>query len=329
MARIPYELIYLQSESARMGLKELSQQVKKSPQNLNYNLAMLQKDKVLKDPFCIFDYSYFGLLLFRVYFRGGYISELDKENIVRELSENPYVVSIYELSGEFDLTVEFAAPNPSKFNKELKNISMTIPSLNDYKIILNLVSHICPRNYLVMNENLHKLNKDRVVGGDRDTGNFNKNELNVMKNILLNPVVRLTELSKKCDLNVKTVNSILKNLNKRNILKGFRYNVDTNKLNVNKVRLFLRLHNVTKEREAALMGHILETHEVVQVNKTVGDWDMEIDLESLNKMHTRYFLMSLREEFKDVIESFNMIEFYDYYKRSYLPMYMFGNEKKD
>jgi len=326
MVKIDYNLIYLLSENARKSLKELSRDIKKSPQRLKYAISVLEKEGVIRNPYCVFDYSYFGLILFRVYFKGGYISEQDKARIINDLDNNPYVISTYELTGEFDLTVEFAAPNPSKFNKELKRIATLTPTLNNYKIVLNLVTHIYPRNYLLKNVGLQSLGIEKIVGGDREKETFDSNEMTVMKNLQLNSKIRLTELSNKSELNVKTVKSILKNLTKRRIIKGFKYIVDTNKLGISKFRLFLKLHNLTVEREAQLMQYMHNTKEIVQVNKTVGDWDMELDIEAIAKSRIRYIIMQIREEFKDLIESFNLIEFYNYYKRSYLPLYLFENE---
>ena len=326
MVKTDYWLLYLRSENARISLKELSQHLKKSPQRLKYAVSNLEKDSILMSPFCVVDYSYFGLILFRVYFKGGYIKEQDKNNIIKELSNNPYIVAIYELTGDYDVAVEIAAPNPSKFNKEFKKILDLVPSLNEYKIILNLVTYVYPRHYLVKNTHLESLYVERIVGGDRERENFNENELSLLKNLVLYPNARLTDLAEKSNLNIKTVKSILNNLTKRNIIKGFKYLVDTEKLNIHKVRLFLKLHNVSPERESDLMQYLLNSKNIVQVNKTVGDWDMELDLESRDKARIRYIIQQIREEFKDLIERFNLIDFYTYYKRDYLPSFLFKEE---
>lgn len=327
MTKIDTSLIYLRAENARMSLRELGQQLKKSSQRLKYALKMLEKEEILKEPHCVFDYSYFGLILFRVYFRGVYVSEQEKNRIIKELSQNPYVVAIYGLEGEFDLAVELASPNPSRFNKELRKLLQITPALNNYKVILNLVTHIHPRHYLVKNEYLRSLNREKVVGGDREKESFEAGEIKVIKNLFLNPKIRLTELAKKTDLNVKTANSLLKNLMRRNIIRGFEYVLDIDKLGIHKYRLFLRLHNLSLEKENQLKDYIFRTSEVVQINRTVGDWDMELDLESLDKSKIRYFTMKLREDFKEIIEKYNLIEFYNYYKKAYLPLYLFEEEK--
>src|SRR3989344_2373523 len=314
MSKIDLSLVYAKSENVRISLKELSSLLQKSSQLLKYNLVGLEKEKILHDPYCIFDYSYFGLILFRVYFKGVYISERDKLKIVHNLKENPYVLSIYELIGEFDLGVEFASPNPSRFNKEFKKIISDNPLLKEYKIILNLVTHIYPRQYLTKNPMLQGLHNQKIIGGDREKENFSPPERALLRVLLLKPAIRYTALAKESELNIKTVKSMLHNLTKRHIIKGYKYLINKDKLGINKSRLFLKLHNLDLERETSLMNYLYETKEVTQINKTVGDWDMEIDLEALDKTRIRYFIISLRQDFSDLIAQFNLIEFYDYYK---------------
>ncbi|MBI4918648.1 AsnC family transcriptional regulator [archaeon] len=328
MVKIDYDFVYLRTENARMPLKEISKNIKKTPQRLKYTWSVLEKNKIIRDPYCIFDYSYFGLILFRVYFRSAYTKEREKDFVINELFDNPYVVSIHELTGEFDLVVEFISPNPSRFNKELKKIINTYPTLNDYKILLNVVTYVYPRHYLTKKTNLQSIYVERILGGDRVTELFNKNELMVMKNLLNDSTARLTELSKKSNLNIKTVRTILKNLRKRNIIKGFKYILETSSLNLNTSRLFIKLHNLSIEKEAKLMEFLLNTKEIVQVNKTVGDWDIEIGVEAFDQNRVRQLIFQIREEFKELIERFNLIELYKCNKKSYLPQYLFIEKEK-
>lgn len=361
MVKIDYSMLYLKSENARIRLKEVSRALRKSSQRLKYNLSLLEKDEIIKNPYCIFDYSYFGLILFRTYLRGVYVAEQDKKRIINELSNNPYIVSIYELTGEYDLVVEFASPNPSRFNKELKKIVNLMPTLNDYKVVLNIVTHIYPRQYLVKTDSRRSASRlstqriitkntskkparitesivdtkitdyqpqyiEKVIGGDREREIFNENEMKVIKALLLYPTSKLSTLAKQSGLNVKTVKSILSNLSRRSILRGFRYTLDKDKLGINAFRLFLKLHHLTQEREAVLMDYLRSVKEIISANRTVGDWDMEIDIEALDQGKIRNLILQIRSEFKDIIERFNLIEFHNSYKKSYLPSYLFKEE---
>lgn len=326
MVKINYNLLYLASESSRLRIKEISKLLRKSSQRLKYNLKTFEKEAIIKNPYTVFDYSYFGILLFKVYFKGAYISEKDKEDIFKTLLDNPYITSIYELSGGYDLVLEFCTPNPSRFNKELKKISSQIPTLNNYKVILNVVSHLFTRRYLLKKGTYFPVGVDVILGGDRTMDHFSKNELSVLGTLLSNPKVKLTKLGKATNLNIKTSNSILNSLQERKIIKGFKCLIDINKVGIEKVRLFLKLHNIDPERDQALLNFANQKKEIVQLNKTVGDWDMEIDIETFDRKKIRGIIVELREEFKDIIQTFNLIEFFKYYKRSYLPMYLFDEK---
>jgi DNA-binding Lrp family transcriptional regulator len=334
MTKIDRELLFLCSEDARIKIKELSNILKKSPQRLKYNLNLLEKEKLVSKPYCVIDYSFFGLLLFRVYFKGGYISERDKSTILKMLEENPYVVSIYELSGEYDLVLEIEAPNASRFNKELKRIISAIPTFNNYKITLNIVTHIYPRTYMIKNaplinsgEAISMTERNIIVGGDRQIENFSKEEMMLLQSLVLSPKSKMKRLSSQAGMNVKTAKSLLRKLQKRRIVKGFKQTVDTYSLGIYKQRLFLKLHNLSVEREKNLQEYFMKTSEITQVSKTVGDWDFEVDLETTDKSRARFLVLQLREMFMDLIETFNSMEFYQYHLKMFLPRYLFENEQ--
>jgi len=317
------DLIYLYSEQARMKLKEIAKALKKSPQRTVYSMQVLEKQEILHHPFTIFDYSYFGMILFKVYFKGAYITEKEKEKLVDYLSKNPYVIAVYELSGEFDLVIEMESPNPSRFNKELKKIATENPKLNNYKVILNLVTHLYPRTYMVKNQIPALISDETIVGGDREIYDYNDSELAIMSKLLEQPQIRLSTLSKKAGLNVRTAKSILNKLQTNRIIKGYKMLIDHNQLGISRVRLLLRLHNIHQEREHELLNYMLKTPEIIHVNKTVGDWDIEIDIESLEKKRIRELILEIREEYTDIIENFNIMDFYHFYWRRYLPTYIF------
>src|SRR3989338_5412681 len=235
MTKINDDLVFLYAENCRAKIKDLSHALKKSPQRLKYSMRILETEVYLHHPHCVFDYSYFGLVLFRVYFKGGYIGEKDKVEIIKKLIENPYVVAVYELSGEFDLAIEILSPNPSRFNKELRRVADLIPSLDTYKIVLNIVTHMYPRVYLAHDPNLIKnADQEIIVGGDRKVELFSEHEMAMLKALVNHPKSRFTSLAKMSGINIKTAMSVLKNLRKRRIIKGFRFLVNSEKMGTEK-----------------------------------------------------------------------------------------------
>jgi len=325
--KLDKNLIFLQSEDCRARIKDMAAALKKSSPLIKYSINHLEKEGIIKSPYCIFDYSYFGLILFKVYFKGGYIGEKDKSKIISALSDNHYVISIYELAGEYDLAIEMLSPNPSRFNKELKKIIDEFPTLNNYKIALNLVTYIYPPTFLLEDLELAKRVKSYIViGGDRPIGHFDKDEMGIIKSLLENPMIRYTHLAKKANMNVSTAKKILKKLKDKRIIRGYKYTIDTGKLNIYKYRIFLKLHNMSNEKEEQLKEIFLTTKGITAMNKIVGDWNLELDVESLDKTTVRQLIIKIREDFKDIIENFNIMEHYDTYKKKFLPSYLFFQE---
>ncbi len=321
--------LFLISENCRLRIKEIANLNKKSSQRIKYNLKNLERKSLVYNPYLITDYSYFGLILFKVYFKWTYVGDRDKNKIIKELKENEFVAAVYELEGEFDLVVEILSPNPSRFNKTLKKIVADLPSLGNYRILLNIVTHIYSRKYLIKEEEIcSQVPNEIIIGGDREVENFNEKEISIIKILRSNPKTRLSTLAKVTNLNVRTATKMFKELQQRNIIRGFKYNLDTENLNINKYRLFLKLHNLTPEREENLLKYFLKTKEIVQMHKTVGDWDLEVDIESFEKVKIRRLTVEIREQFKDIIENFNIIEFYKQFFRNYLPEFLFKTNKE-
>lgn len=326
------ELLYLYSENARIQLRELSRLLGKSSQRLKYNLRRLEKQRIIYNPHVVIDYSYFGLLLFRVYFKGGYISEKDKATVLQTLTTHPGVVALYEMEGEFDLAIEVESPNASRFNKWLRKIIAEVPSLNNYKIVLNIVTHLYPRSYLLQGAMPGTLifppGRSIIVGGDRHREEFTEQELAVLQHLVQQPQGRLTKLAKSAGVHHQTATQIFRNLQQRKVVRGFQYVLDTNALGIHKHRLFIKLHNLSAERENKLTNFFAVTSGIIQVNKTVGDWDLEIDLEALDRGAIRYVIVQLREEFRDLIETFSSVVFYNYHLKAFLPLSFFQEEKE-
>ena len=147
-----------------------------------------------------------------------------------------------------------------------------------------------------------------------------------MESLLHEPMLRFSTLAKRTGVSMQTARSVFNQLQKKKIIRGFKYLVNTNKLGIQKFRLFLRLHNISQEKEKELTDYLFKTPEVVQLHKTVGDWDLEIDIESFDKARIRYIIVEMREAYSSIIQSFNSIEYYQSYKKSYLPRYLFQND---
>jgi len=321
VTKIDKRLLYFHGENCRLSLSEIAKKIHKSPQLVKYTINRLEKSKIILFYYTVMDYSCFDMLLFKVYFKGGCSKSSELNLLVKKLMENPYVTSIYEMGGQYDFLVEFMATNPSKFNKELKMLIKENEELNNYDIIINIVSHIYPRDYLTPRSKKAKdLNfpSEIIVGGDRDKIVLNDKEKRILLAFVENPKIRLTSIASKLDINIKTVMSVIKSLKNKKIIRAYKSALDMEKCSLISNKITLKLHNIEPEKENMMLDFCLNNPNIVKISKTIGAWDFEIDVETNSPTDFREIYLKIRDEFKDVIRSFNSYKIYKIFKHKYL-----------
>jgi DNA-binding Lrp family transcriptional regulator len=317
MAKLDQDLLYKITENARIQIKEISNNLKKSSPRLKYNLNIIKKEKIIICPHFLIDYSFLGFLLFKVYFKGGFYSEEENKIIINNLKNNPLVTSIYEIEGKYDFAIEIIAQNPSKFNKELQIISKTL-EYNSHSVALNLVSHIYPRNYLINNINIDPI--EFIVGGDRKTKEFSQQEISVLKEILKNPILHTTKQSNNANMHIQTFKNNMKHLYKEKIIRSARYEISPKNTPIEKIKLFLKMQSKNRENDEKYFNEfMIKTKEIIAFHKTIGEWDIEIDIEAKNRNEIKSIIRSVREKFKHLIKEIDTVEIINIHKRQYLP----------
>ncbi|MCF7861759.1 Lrp/AsnC family transcriptional regulator [Candidatus Woesearchaeota archaeon] len=303
------KFLYLYSDNCRMTYSQLGKKIKKSPQNTRYYISTMEKDRILNYNTLV-DYSYLGLLMFRVYFKGGFAQGIGP--LKEYISKSGYLSSISTISGQYDLSMEFLAKNPSRFNKELKQLVQDYKELSNYDLIINVVTHIFPKSYL--------LNKtdDIIIGGDRNPLKLSGAEMELLKLLVNEPRIRLTEMARRSQMNIKTVISRLRILQEELIL-GYKTEFDMNRFGIYKNRITLKLHNINVLTEQNLLKFCVQNPHIITLNKTMGLWDIEIDIETPDMVKFREIFFMIREQFKDIIQSFNYFRIFNTPFRKYVP----------
>jgi len=302
-------------------LSKIAKKIHKSPQIVKYTVSRLEKEGIISFYYTIVDYACFDMLLFKVYFMGGCSTSSELKLLIKKLMQNPYVTSVYEIGGQYDLLVEFMAQNPSKFNKELKLLIKEHDGLNNYDVIINVVSHIYPMDYLMPNhkefsELSHSLKI--IIGGDRDRITLSNNEEEVLSTLVRDPKIRLTTIASKLKINIKTVMAVIKSLESKKVIRAYKSALNMQKCNLIKNKITLKLHNINIKKEKNMLNFCLNNPNIVKFSKTIGAWDIEIDIETSSPIEFREIYLKIREEFKEVIRSFNSYRIYKVFKHSYL-----------
>ena len=148
MPKLNYRILYFLDRNGRTTLSKIAKSLRTSEQRVSYAVKSMTKKRQIKFYSTVFDYSKFDfngyLVLFQMYRRYE-----ESVNLVTKLKEIPEVVQIETLQGKFDIMALFLSPNPSSFNKILKQFISEHKGLikNNY-ICTVIVVHKFGRSYL-------------------------------------------------------------------------------------------------------------------------------------------------------------------------------------
>jgi DNA-binding Lrp family transcriptional regulator len=308
--------------NARMPFSKIGKRLRMSQQRVSYAVDTMIKKNIIETFYTLIDYSKFDIMNFRVYFRVNYTTQEEFDKLIQYLKAEPSTSWIANCGGRYDLICTFLAFNPSRFNKTLKNIMRNFPAqLENYTILTTIVSRSLGRKYLF--SKLRTFPPQAVIGGDRKPVEVKEPDLKILSLLAENARLSAVEIARQLDLTPKTVIERIKKLHQRQIIVSFKPALNTRQIDNVTFLLAIKEHNVVPEIEDQLIDYLKFHPNVVNVVKTLGEWDMEIQIEVENWDTFRSTVREIRQKFKSLIQNTENIPIYKtYHKINYFPGFL-------
>ena len=193
--------------------------------------------------------------------------------------------------------------------------------LQNYSVLTTIVLRNFGRKYLFSNQ--ANLPREVIIGGDKKPESLDSIDLNILSLIAENARISAVEISNKLELTAKTVIERIKKLLKRKIIRRFRAAINIRETGNMAFILTIKSHNVVPEIEDKLISYLKMHPNVVNVTKTLGEWDLEIQIEVKSWYRYRKIVMEIRQRFKSLIKEIESIPIYkNYHKINYFPKFL-------
>jgi len=311
--------------NSRTPFSSIGKQLGKSQQQISYTVNSLIKRNILQGFYSLIDYSTLDVLSFRVYFRVSYISKEKFDELIDFLIKDSHTSWVQICGGRYDLICTFFTSNPSQFNKTLKQIIEKFPvQLQDYLVLTTIVTRFFGKKHLFKDfSNLNEV----IVGGDRLPEEIDEVDLQILDMIAEDSRKSSVDIANKLSLTAKTIIDRINKLRKRNILLGFKPFLNPRNMGYTPRLLLIKYHNFSLEMENKLIMYLKAHPDVVSAVKTLGEWDIEIEIETQNLEELRRVEMEIRQRFALLIQQVESITLYQAYKKNYFPKFLVENLK--
>jgi len=166
--------------------------------------------------------------------------------------------------------------------------------------------------------------KELIVGGDRQPQEIDDTDMKILYMVAEDVRRSSVEIANKLSLTAKTVIDRIKRLKEHGIILGFKPLLNPREMGFVPRLLLIKYHNVSSELEDNFIKYLKAHPDVVSTVKTLGEWDIEIEIETENLEELRRVEMEIRQRFATLIQQVESITLYQAFKKNYFPSFLIG-----
>jgi DNA-binding Lrp family transcriptional regulator len=302
-------------KNARITTSKIGKKLNRSKQFVDYRIKKLEENKIITKYISVIDYTKLGFQSVRVYFNFQNITPKQEEELVEELIKKESVWWLVTLEGKWHIGYAVAIKNILEFYKDWDNIMKKYRQFISKKEIVTY-THIkqFPKTYLLNKKNT---SYETTIGAQINTiplDNIDKNLLKILSN---NAKMPLLKIANKLKTSPQVIKYHQKKLEKNKVILGYRALIDVSHLGYKYYKAYLNFNNTNKLNQ--LHQYCKEHPNILNLNRTIGGCDFEIELQAKNFEEFDKILKSIRTNFPNMISNYDFVIAREEKKMTYLP----------
>jgi DNA-binding Lrp family transcriptional regulator len=237
--------------------------------------------------------------------------------MIKELQKNKKINWIAECSGEFDLIVAILCKNIKEFDDEKSQILQKFSQyIQNYSVGIMSETHIYQRDYLIDKSS----QKEMFLIGKLNSIKIDEKDKKILKLISSNSRIQILDISEKTKLNVKTIISRMKKLEKENIIQAYKIFLDLNKIDYKFYKAFISINKMDKEKFKEFLSFCNLNKNIIHLVENVGSWELEPEFEVENEDQFYEIINQMKNQFPDFIKKIQTIKIQKEHKAIYSPV---------
>lgn len=309
------KILYELDRNARISTSELAKKIKKSKQFVDYRIKRLEQERVILGYVSVIDYSRLGYISMRIYFKLHNITPEEQREMEEELIKDKEVWWLVTLEGPWDIAYAMAVKNVLEFydywDKIMKKYRKFI-----LKRSVVVYTHIrqYPKSYLVGEENR---DEGTLVGASKNIARMGGMDKEILKIVSDNARLPLVEIGSMLKTSSQVVKGRLKRLEKEGVVLGYRALIDVSFLGYRYYKAYINLLNT--ERLKGLEYFCFKHPNILNVNRTIGGRDFEIELQAKSFDEFEGIMNEIRTNFPGMIDEYEFVIAREEKKMVYFP----------
>jgi len=311
------KVLYQLDVDCRQTNSEIGKKVGLSKQVVDYRIKRLLKEGIITRFATVVDTYKLGFSKYKIYLSLENASKEVIKEMIEFLKAHDKTEWIATCSGKWDIIAGYIVKDVYEFNKAVEELDEKFSqyiSIRETAISLG-VPH-WRKEYLLNNKEPHRV---IMQGGQRGDYKIDKTDEEILKLLVNNARMLITEIAQKLKTTPRVINYRIKNLKKDKIILINRIFLDLNKFNWIYCKALLKFKNLTKQKYSHFFQHCNTIENLTYVINSVGSWELEMDfeIEDFNKFNK--IMLDTRDKFSYIIKHYDFVIVMNEDKLDYYP----------
>lgn len=243
----------------------------------------------------IINTSKLGYEQYRILFQLSNIEEKENNQILNYLKNHKKVYWAAIVGSKWDLFITILVKNYEEFEKFLDELFNKFPkALKDYEALYTTYHEFYKHKFL--HNNL--LEPIRInLGNPGKIIELDNIDQKILKEIKTNCRLSSLEISKKCKVNYKTIQNRIKNLEKNNIINGYRIFLKSEEFGYKAYLLLISFGNYGRDIEKKLFAFSKTNNKITQAIKLFGKWSLLLHLRVKDQKELQKLIIEIRNKY--------------------------------
>jgi DNA-binding Lrp family transcriptional regulator len=282
--------------NSRQSNSEIAKKVGLSKDSVGYRISKMEEEGIIRGYKTIIDTSKLGYFLYRIYFNLIDVSPQKIEELILFLKNEKTAWWIAKLDGKWNFVFAMWIKNNKEWEDFYYRFNLGFKTNIKEKLICPVINYkVLNRKYLT---NSSKIEIKQIGDGEKES--FDEIDLQILSFLATNARITLIEIAKKLKVDSMTIHHRIKNLEKKEIIKGYAIDINALLLDKDLYSVKINLNDVSQLKE--IKNYILAMPEIASVTEAIGSYDLEFDLEVENSKKYFEIIEKLENKFKCIRE---------------------------
>lgn len=292
------QLLSLLYADSRMSFVQLGKKLKLSSSAVERRLRQLQNSGVISLLFADVNFAKLGFKSYRIYLKFDVMDKELEQDLIKFFEKYPRTLWGVVCDGEYDALWRIIAKNEFDLENAISLILQKFGTRIIEKVIVTTIHH----NYLSWNKALGTERQAQFPSEKLgEIVSVDEIDMSLLSALYQNARESSVSLSKLVNITPDAVQYRIKKLIQTGLIMGYSAWFNAKKLGFNYYKLMISFRGITEETEKEFVKFCGECDDIIFLNKTIGSWDIELDVLVRDTSELHAFLVDLKTRFNPIM----------------------------